>query len=111
MIGLADDPEIDLVVVSVRVDKHFSAVAPSLEKGKDVYVEWPLGKNLEEAKELLRLKDEGGVKNAVVGLQARQAPILRAIRGVIDSGRVGGVLSSTWSAFAGAAGGPVAPRG
>ena len=51
----------DLVVCSVRVDRHFGAIAPALRAGKNVYVEWPLGKNLEEAEELLRLsKAHGG---------------------------------------------------
>lgn len=70
---LAKDPNIDLVVCSVRVDRHFETIAPSLRAGKDVFVEWPLGKSAAEARELLKLKNEGGVKRAIVGLQARQA--------------------------------------
>lgn len=61
-----------------------------------MYVEWPLGKSLPEARELLRLKIEGGVKHAVVGLQARQAPIIKKLKELVDGGRIGKVLSSTW---------------
>lgn len=96
MIELAKDPNIDLVVCSVRVDRHLATISPSLKAGKDVYVEWPLGKSLAEAKELLRLKNEGGVKKAVVGLQARQAPLIKKVKEIIESGRIGEVYSSTW---------------
>lgn len=91
----------------MRVDRHFATIAPSLKAGKDVYVEWPLGKSAKEARELLKLKNEGGVKNAVVGLQARQAPSVHTIKELIAGGRIGEVLSSTWAAQAGGyTGGP-----
>jgi predicted dehydrogenase len=72
-----------------------------------VLVEWPLGKNLAEAEELLKLKNEGGVKNAVVDLQARQAPIVKKLKEVIESGKIGKVLSSTWTAAGGAFAGTI----
>ncbi|RDW60244.1 oxidoreductase-1 [Coleophoma crateriformis] len=97
---IANDPNIDLVVCSVRVDRHHAAIAPSLKAGKDVYVEWPLGKSLADAEDLLKLKNEHGVKKAVVGLQARQAPIISKIKELIGNGAIGDVLSSTWSACA-----------
>jgi predicted dehydrogenase len=96
-IELAKDESVDLVVCTIRVTHHFAAIAPSLLAGKDVFVEWPLGKNLTEAKELLRLKNEGGVKNAIVGLQGRQSPFIKKIKSLVDGGRIGKVLSSTWS--------------
>jgi predicted dehydrogenase len=104
MAELAKDENIDLVVCSVRVDRHLATVGPSLKAGRDVFVEWPLGKSLSDAKELLRLKNEGGVKNAVVGLQARQAPVVKKAKELVESGRIGAVLSSTWVGQAGIAG-------
>jgi len=103
---LAKDKNVDLVVCSVRVDRHLATIGPSLKAGKDVYVEWPLGKSFADAKEILRLKNEGGVKNAVVGLQARQAPVVKKVKELVDSGRIGAVLSSTWVGQA-SIGGPV----
>jgi len=87
---------VDLVVCSVRVDRHFPTIAPSLKAGKDVYVEWPLGKSAAEARELLRLKNEGGVKKAVVGLQAGQSLAVQLVKKLIEEGRIGTVLNSTW---------------
>lgn len=94
----------------MRVDRHLKTISPALKAGKDVYVEWPLGKSLAEAKELLRLKNEGGVKNAVVGLQARQAPLIKKVKEIIESGRIGEVLSSTWVGQ-GSVGGEVTTEG
>ncbi|KAF8846918.1 NAD-binding Rossmann fold oxidoreductase family protein [Acephala macrosclerotiorum] len=105
---LAKDKDIDLVVCSVRVDKHLPLITPALKAGKDVFVEWPLGKNLAEARELLRLKEENGVKNAVVGLQDRQEPIVHKIKELIKEGKIGDVLSSTWTGQVGNVG-PMLP--
>ena len=93
------------------MDRHFAALAPSLKAGKNVAVEWPLGKSAAEAREMLRLKNEGGVKKAEVVLQARRAPIIHAIKNEIGKGTIGKVLSSTWSSSAGAGGPATTHRG
>jgi predicted dehydrogenase len=100
-IDLAQDPNVDLVVGSVRVDKHFAAIAPALKAGKNVFVEWPLGKNLEEAEELLRMSVIHGVKQTAVGLQGRFAPSIIKLQELVTQGRIGKVLSSTWVGYAG----------
>ncbi|KAK8042566.1 oxidoreductase family protein [Apiospora phragmitis] len=87
-----------LVVVSTRVDQHYNAVLPSLQAGKDAFVEWPLAENAGRAVELARVAAERGSRT-VVGLQARFAPSIVALRGILaggDSGRsrIGKVLSS-----------------
>jgi predicted dehydrogenase len=83
---------------TARVDRHLPTIGPSLKAGKNVYVEWPLGKDSAEARELARLKNESGVKIATVGLQARQASIIKKLKELVDGGRVGKVLSSTYTA-------------
>jgi predicted dehydrogenase len=45
---------------------------------------------------LVKLKNEGSVKKAVVWLQARQAPLIKKVKEIIESGRIGEVYSSTW---------------
>ncbi|EON69207.1 hypothetical protein W97_08466 [Coniosporium apollinis CBS 100218] len=92
--NLAADADVDLVVCCVRVDKHRDALLPALEAGKDCFCEWPLGANLEQAQELARLADEKGV-SSMVGLQARHSPYVRKVKGVVESGRIGKVLSTT----------------
>jgi predicted dehydrogenase len=41
-------PDVDLVVVSVKVPSHFEIVSDALRAGKMVFSEWPLGNGSEE---------------------------------------------------------------
>lgn len=100
MAEFAADPNIELVVVSVRVDRHYPVVKPSILAGKDTIVEWPLAANLEEAQELLTLAEEKKIKNAVV-MQAVFSPAVEKVKDLIDSGRIGKVLSSRFVAVGG----------
>jgi predicted dehydrogenase len=87
-------PEVDLVVVSVKVPQHRELVTTALEAGKDVYCEWPLGNGLAEAEALAALARARGVR-AIVGLQARASPAVRYVRDLVSSGFVGEVLSTS----------------
>ncbi|OJD37152.1 oxidoreductase [Diplodia corticola] len=100
--GTADDlaaaDDVDLVVCSVRVDKHFALLRPLLEREggasavKAIYCEWPLGANLAEAEELAELARARGVRT-LVGLQGRRAPVGLKVKELVDGGRIGEVLS------------------
>ncbi|PVI07496.1 NAD-P-binding protein [Periconia macrospinosa] len=96
---LAADPNVELVVCSIRVDKHYEALLPALKAGKDVFCEWPLASNAAQAEELLKIAKEKGVKT-LVGLQAGMSPTVRKVKELLDGGRVGRLLSSS---FVGAA--------
>jgi len=97
---LAKDPDVELVVCAVRVDRHLPTITPSLKSQKAVFVEWPLGKNLQEAEDLTSLKNTHGVQFGFVDLQARKAPIVRKVKEIIAGGSIGKVLSSTWAGSA-----------
>lgn len=91
---LAEDPDVDLVVISVAVGKHFELAKPILEKGgKDLYVEWPLGASAEQARELAQLARAKGVRT-VVGAETRVSPVVVKLRELLDGGRIGRVTSS-----------------
>jgi len=92
--ALARDPDVDMVVVSVKVPEHYQLVKPALEAGKDVFVEWPLAANLAQAEELTKLAAAKKVKN-VVGLQARHNPSIRAARDMVARGELGRILGTT----------------
>jgi predicted dehydrogenase len=92
--ALVDSPEVDLVVVTVKVPHHHELVTAALNAGKHVYCEWPLGNGLAEARELADLADEKGVV-AAVGTQMRVAPEVEYLRQLISDGYVGEVLSTT----------------
>ncbi|KAK0710596.1 oxidoreductase [Lasiosphaeris hirsuta] len=90
---LAKDSNVDLVVVSVRVQKHFELTQAAIKHGKDVFVEWPLGASLDESEELTRLAKEAGVKT-VIGLQARAGKITAAVKKILAEGTIGKVIST-----------------
>ncbi|KIP11347.1 hypothetical protein PHLGIDRAFT_124987 [Phlebiopsis gigantea 11061_1 CR5-6] len=85
-----------MVVVAVKVTDHKKAVTPAIKAGKAVFVEWPLGRGLDETKELAALAKQYGVR-AIVGAQATQSPVLRKIAEVIKSGGIGRVLGTSVS--------------
>lgn len=91
---LIASPEVDVVIVTVKVPHHFELVSAALNAGKHVYCEWPLGNGLDEARKLEALAREKGVV-AVIGTQARTAPGVEQMRALVASGYVGRVLSST----------------
>ena len=91
---LAAQPDVDLVVISVKVPQHRELVRAALNAGKAVYCEWPLGNGLAEAVEMADLARAKKVKTAV-GLQARAASSINYVRDLIAQGYVGKVLSTS----------------
>jgi predicted dehydrogenase len=92
--NLVTHPDVDLVVVSVKVPFHYELVMAALEAGKAVFCEWPLGNGLQEATEMAALARQKKVCTAV-GLQARFAPVINRVRDLVAQGYVGKVLSTS----------------
>lgn len=93
---LADDPSVQLVVCCVRVDKHYELMMPVLRAGKDAYIEWPLGSNLQQAEEMLATAEKSGSRT-IVGLQSRYSPAAQKIKQLIAENAIGKLLSSSFS--------------
>lgn len=91
---LVESPEVDLVVVTVKVPQHHKLVKAALLAGKNVYCEWPLGNGLHEAQELEALAKKVNVV-AAIGTQMRYAPEITYLKKMIEEGYVGKVLSTT----------------
>lgn len=92
--SLASSGSVDLVVVAVRTPFHRDAVLEAVRAGKSVYCEWPLGLDLDEAKELADAARSAGIYTAI-GTQGRFAPAIQYVRDLIAEGYVGDVLGST----------------
>jgi predicted dehydrogenase len=92
---LAADPNVELIVVSVRVPAHYAAIMPALNAGKNVFCEWPLAVDGAQAEEIVKLAKEKGVKT-LIGLQAGMSPTMKKLKEIVDSGKIGKVLSSTF---------------
>jgi predicted dehydrogenase len=91
---IASDSNVDIVAVSVNVPEHYALTRPAIEAGKDVFVEWPLARNLAEAEELVQLAKAKKVRT-MVGLQARQNPSILKAKELVESGKLGRILNST----------------
>src|SRR5712692_8044922 len=91
---LVTQPDIDVVAVTVKVPHHRELVSAALVAGKAVYCEWPLGRDLDDARAMAALAAKHGVRT-VVGLQARQAPAIEFVQELLRDGYVGEVLSTT----------------
>ena len=96
---MAAHPEIDLLVVCVRVPGHRELVMAGLEAGKPVFCEWPLGANLAEAKAMAGLARQRSL-TTVVGLQARSDPTILYARDLVQQGYLGDVLTANLSTVA-----------
>jgi len=108
---LAARPDIDLVVVSVKVVHHRAPIEAALGAGKHVFCEWPLGTGLGEAEAMAALARARGVRG-FVGLQARFQPGVMYVRDLIAQGYVGQVRSTSIIAQGGggARGGQTVPQ-
>src|SRR5256885_354252 len=91
---LVAHPDIDVVAVTVKAPHHRELVSAALAAGKAVYCEWPLGRDLDDARGMAELAAKQRV-HTVVGLQARQAPAIEFVQQLLRDGYVGEVLSTT----------------
>ena len=82
--------------MSVKTPSRVQAVLPLLEQGRDVFIEWPFGKNITEAR-AFALKAREKTVRTMVGLQAWQVPAVRKIREILAGGKLGTVNNVTWA--------------
>jgi predicted dehydrogenase len=94
------DEQIDLITIAVKLPAHQKLVLAALAASKAVYSESPLGRNFEEAGEMVNAL---GACHTAIGLQGRLNPAVRRAARVLASGRIAEPLNamvvSTTSAF------------
>jgi predicted dehydrogenase len=86
--GVCADPEVDLVVVSLPNHLHVEAVRAAAAHGKAVACTKPLGRNGDEAAEMLELVESAGVFHAYLENVVFTAEIVR-MREMIEAGAIG----------------------
>src|SRR5207302_9401306 len=62
---LVAQPDVDLVAVTVKVPHHRELVSAAVAAGKAVYCEWPLGRDLNDARGMAALAAEQRVPSVV----------------------------------------------
>lgn len=106
---LAADPDVDLVVNVTGVDKHYEILLPALRaRNKAIFTELPLASNMSQMEELMDALAKAKVDN-VFGMQGQTHPVPKLIKEILAEGKIGKVLSSTWTGAAGPyfSGGPI----
>ena len=84
------DPDINAIVISTPVKSHFDLSIKALEAGKHILVEKPMATSTEEIDQIgIIAKDKNLV--AMTGHTFLYNPAVRAVKGIIDSGRLGGI--------------------
>jgi len=91
---LIADPDIDIVTIAASVPAHRTLIVAALAAGKHVLTEWPVGTSTAQTEEIAVISDTSGLHTAV-GLQARMNPAAVRAVGLIASGAIGRVLSTT----------------
>ena len=74
------DPQLDLVVIATRHDRHAPQALAAAEAGKDVFVEKPLCVAPQELQELERAFSRPGAPRLMVGFNRRFAPLAQNLK-------------------------------
>lgn len=80
---IANDPDVDVVAVSVKIPNHHKAIMPAIEAGKDVFVEWSPGKNLAETIQIAEAANAKGIRS-LVGAQGMQGATAKKVNILLD---------------------------
>ncbi len=90
--AVCDDPTVDLVVISLPNQLHLPAVQAATARGKAVACTKPLGRNADEAAEMLDLVERAGVFHAYLENVVFSAETVR-MHEMIDAGAIGRLVT------------------
>ncbi|KAK7032642.1 transcription regulator gal80 [Paramarasmius palmivorus] len=91
---IANDPNVDMVAISVRTPAHVDAALPVLQAKKNLFIEWPAGSRLAGTTQNAEAAKNNGVRT-LVGFQTRQAAYVRKVKEILDSGVLGRILATS----------------
>lgn len=89
---LEREPDVEVVSIATPTTNHFETASALLRAGKHVLVEKPIAPTLDEADELIELATARSLVLAV-GHVERFNPAVRELKGRINAGTVGDILS------------------
>ena len=73
---VSEDPDTDLAFITVPHNLHVPIAKELLKSGKDVFVEKPLAINIDQLKEIIKVRQDTG-KRVMVGFNRRFAPLTK----------------------------------
>lgn len=93
---IASDPNVDLVVVAVNINKHYELTVPALKHKKNVLIEFPVAPTPAQTQELATLAKEAGV-STVIGSQARADPAFRKMKQLVEEKAIGDIVHTSFA--------------
>ena len=87
---VVERPDIDLVDISTPGDSHAEIAIAAAQSGKHILCEKPLANNLADAKKMLEVVRQAGVKH-MTNFNFRRLPAVTLAKELIDEGRVGDI--------------------
>lgn len=80
----------DVVIVATATDKHLEVLNRAIAFGKPTYLEKPVSNNMDGVSKVL---SESGDMLIQMGCQLRQHPCLKKLKGLLESGSAGNILT------------------
>ena len=87
---LLKDSEIDAVIIGLPTHLHLQCAREAAEAGKDIFLEKPMARNIEEAKEILSAAQRNAVK-LMMGYPMRFNEEFASVKERIEKGLIGDV--------------------
>jgi predicted dehydrogenase len=87
---LLKDPEIDAAIIALPTHLHLQCAIRTAEAGKDIFLEKPMARTVEEAKEIISVAQKHSVK-LMIGYPLRFNKTFRTIKEKINNGLLGDV--------------------
>ncbi len=88
------DPNVDVVIISTPDYLHHMMAVDAFNAGKHVFLEKPVGVNLDQMHDILRAARASG-KTLEVGYVLRYSPFYISMKEIIDTGKIGRPLFVT----------------
>ncbi len=89
---IAQEKLADVMFITTQDKQHVGQAIPALKKGYDLLLEKPISPNLDECREIVRVANECH-RRVIVCHVLRYTPIYSTLKGILDSGRIGDVVS------------------
>jgi UDP-N-acetylglucosamine 3-dehydrogenase len=89
-VDLLKEPEIDGVIVGLPTHLHLQCAVQAAEAGKDIFLEKPIARNVQEAKEIIQAAEKNSVK-LMMGYPLRFDKYLCSVKEQMNKGLIGSV--------------------
>jgi len=86
--AVVENPGVDIVAIAAPNSMHLALVKAAAAAGKHVFCEKPVGRNLQETRQITRAVEQAGV-NSAVGFNYRWVPLVQYARELVTTGALG----------------------